>query len=116
MTEIINSYETVCILSTKLGEEGAAAVVEKFKGLIDKHGTVESVDDWGKRRLAYPIAKQTEGYYTLINFKSAPAFTAELDRVFKITDGVLRSIIVKKEIKNEKKQPAPAAEVTADAE
>ena len=99
MTEIINSYETVFILSTKLGEEGAAAVVEKFK-----------------RRLAYPIAKQTEGYYTLINFKSAPAFTAELDRVFKITDGVLRSIIVKKEIKNEKKQPAPAAEVTADAE
>ena len=116
MTEIINSYETVFILSTKQGEEGAAAVVEKFKGLIDKHGTVESVDDWGKRRLAYPIAKQTEGYYTLINFKSAPAFTAELDRVFKITDGVLRSIIVKKEIKNEKKQPAPAAEVTADAE
>lgn len=116
MTEIINSYETVFILSTKLGEEGVAAVVEKFKGLIDKHGTVESVDDWGKRRLAYPIAKQTEGYYTLINFKSAPAFTAELDRVFKITDGVLRSIIVKKEIKNEKKQPAPAAEATADAE
>ena len=116
MTEIINSYETVFILSTKLGEEGAAAVVEKFKGLIDKHGTVESVDDWGKRRLAYPIAKQTEGYYTLINFKSAPAFTAELDRVFKITDGVLCTIIVKKEIKNEKKQPAPAAEVAADAE
>ena len=116
MTEIINSYETVFILSTKLGEEGVAAVVEKFKGLIDKHGTVESVDDWGKRRLAYPIAKQTEGYYTLINFKSAPAFTAELDRVFKITDGVLRSIIVKKEIKNEKKQPAPASEATADAE
>ena len=99
MTEIINSYETVFILSTKLGEEGAAAVVEKFKKLINKHGTVESVDDWGKRRLAYPIQKQTEGYYTLINFKSAPAFTAELDRVFKITDGVLRSLIVKKEVK-----------------
>ena len=115
MTEIINSYETVFILSTKLGEEGAAAVVEKFKKLIDKHGTVESVDDWGKRRLAYPILKQTEGYYTLINFKSAPAFTAELDRVFKITDGVLRSLIVKKEVKNEK--PAQAAEEKpADAE
>ena len=115
MTEIINSYETVFILSTKLGEEGAAAVVEKFKKLINKHGTVESVDDWGKRRLAYPIQKQTEGYYTLINFKSAPAFTAELDRVFKITDGVLRSLIVKKEVKNEK--PAQTAEEKpADAE
>jgi len=117
MTEIINSYETVFILSTKLGEEGAAAVVEKFKKLIDKHGTVESVDDWGKRRLAYPIQKQTEGYYTLINFKSAPAFTAELDRVFKITDGVLRSLIVKKEVKNVKPAAAqPAEEKSADAE
>lgn len=116
MAEIINSYETVFILSTKLGEEGAAAVVEKFKKLIDKNGTVESVDDWGKRRLAYPIQKQTEGYYTLINFKSAPAFTAELDRVFKITDGVLRSLIVKKEIKNEKPAPAAAEEKPADAE
>ena len=116
MTEIINSYETVFILSTKLGEEGAAAVVEKFKKLIDKNGTVESVDDWGKRRLAYPIAKQTEGYYTLINFKSVPAFTAELDRVFKITVGVLRSIIVKKEIKNEKPAAPAAEEKPADAE
>ena len=116
MTELTNSYATVFILPTKLGEEGAAAVVEKFKKLIDKNGTVESVDDWGKRRLAYPIAKQTEGYYTLINFKSAPAFTAELDRVFKITDGVLRSIIVKKEIKNEKPAAPAAEEKPADAE
>ena len=115
MTEIINSYETVFILSTKLGEDDTAAMIEKFKALISKHGEVESVDEWGKRHLAYPIAKQTEGYYTLINFKSAPAFTAELDRVFKITDGVLRSLIVKKEVKNEK--PAQAAEEKpADAE
>ena len=116
MAEGKNLYEVVIVTSAKLGEEGSAELVNKFKALIAEHGTVESVDDWGKRRFAYPIAKQTEGYYTLINFKSAPAFTAELDRVFKITDGVLRSIIVKKEIKNEKKQPAPAAEVTADAE
>ena len=115
MTEIKNSYETVFILSTKLGEDDTAAMIEKFKALISKHGEVESVDEWGKRHLAYPIAKQTEGYYTLINFKSAPAFTAELDRVFKITDGVLRSLIVKKEVKNEK--PAQAAEEKpADAE
>lgn len=97
MAEIINSYETVFILSTKLGEEGAAAVVEKFKKLIDKNGTVESVDDWGKRRLAYPIQKQTEGYYTLINFESNPEFTAELDRRYQITDGILRTIIIKRD-------------------
>ena len=94
MTEIINSYETVFILSTKLGEEGAAAVVEKFKKLINKHGTVESVDDWGKRRLAHPINDEEEGVYTVIKFTSEPSFPAELDRVYKITDGVLRTMIV----------------------
>lgn len=97
MTEIINSYETVFILSTKLGEEGAAAVVEKFKKLINKNGTVESVDDWGKRRLAYPINDENEGVYTVINFTSEPDFPAELDRVYKITEGVMRSLIVAKE-------------------
>lgn len=117
MTEIKNSYETVFILSTKLGEDDTAAMIEKFKALISKHGEVESVDEWGKRHLAYPIAKQTEGYYTLINFKSSPEFTAELDRVYKITDGVLRSLIIRKdekEVEAAKKAEAkaePAAEV-----
>ena len=115
MAEGMNLYETVIVTSAKLGEEGSAELVNRFKALIEEHGTVEGVDDWGKRRFAYPIQKQTEGYYTLINFKSAPAFTAELDRVFKITDGVLRSLIVKKEVKNVK--PAqPAEEKSADAE
>ena len=97
MTEVKNKYETVLVLSAKLGEEGSAELVEKFKALIAEHGTVEGVDDWGKRRLAYPINKETEGYYTLINFESTPDFTAELDRIYKITDGVLRSLIVKKD-------------------
>ena len=117
MTEIINSYETVFILSTKLGEEGAAAVVEKFKKLINKNGTVESVDDWGKRRLAYPIQKQTEGYYTLINFQSGPEFTAELDRRYQITDGILRTIIVKRDPRHVAAQNArKAAEKSIDVE
>ena len=73
MTEVVkNKYETVIVLSAKLGEEGNAELVEKFKALIAKHGTVESVDEWGKRRLAYPINKETEGYYTLVNFESTP--------------------------------------------
>ena len=97
MTEVKNKYETVFILSTKLGEEGAAALVEKFKARIAKNGTVESVDDWGKRRLAYPINKETEGYYTLINFESTPDYVAELERRFKITEGVMRSIVIKKD-------------------
>lgn len=116
MAEVINYYETVIVVSTKNGEDGNAALIEKFKELINKNGTVESVDEWGKRRLAYPIAKQTEGYYTLINFKSTPDFTAELDRRYKITDGILRTIIVKKdprylETKKVKKNDAKAIDV-----
>ena len=96
MAEGKNLYEVVIVTSAKLGEEGSAELVNKFKALIAEHGTVESVDDWGKRRFAYPIAKQTEGYYTLINFESGPEFTAELDRRLGITDGILRNLIVKR--------------------
>lgn len=97
MAEGLNQYETVMILSAKLGEEGNAALVQKFKDRIEKHGTILSVDEWGKRRLAYPIEKQNEGYYTLIHFTSTPDFTAELDRRYQITDGVLRSLIIKRD-------------------
>lgn len=71
--------------------------MEKFKALIADNGTVVSVDDWGKRRMAYEINDLREGYYTLIEFESLPSFPAELDRVYKITDGVMRSIIVCKD-------------------
>ncbi|MCY1712984.1 30S ribosomal protein S6 [Caproiciproducens galactitolivorans] len=97
MSEVKNSYETVFILSTKLGEDAIAPLVQKFKDLIEANGTIDTVDEWGKRRLAYPIQKQEEGYYTLISFTSAPEFTAELDRIYKITDGVLRSLIIRKD-------------------
>lgn len=98
MANLTASYETVMILSTKDRDEDAVAkLLEKFKNLISENGTVESVDEWGKRRLAYPINYETEGYYTLINFTCNPDFPAELDRVYKITDGVLRSLIIKKE-------------------
>ncbi len=91
------AYETVMVISTKLGEEGIAAVVEKFKNLIQSNGTIEGdIQEWGKRKLAYEINDQKEGYYVLINFVSDAKFPAELDRVYKITDGILRSLIVKK--------------------
>lgn len=94
---VINSYETVIVVSLKLGEEAVAETVKKFKELIEKNATMESVDEWGKRRLAYPINKETDAYYVLFNFKSEAEFPAELDRITKITDGVLRSMIIKKE-------------------
>ena len=98
MAGIVNSYETVLVLSTKLGEEGIASTVEKFKALISANGTIDVVDEWGKRKLAYLIEKQSEGYYVLINFNCDPSFVAELDRVYKITDGVLRTMIVRKDV------------------
>ena len=95
--KILNSYETIFIIDATLDEEKVTALKDKFTALIEKNGELESVDEWGKRRFAYPINKETEGYYTLVNFESTPDFTAELDRRYKITDGVLRSIIVKKD-------------------
>lgn len=94
---ITNSYEAVLVFSLKLGEEGIADMVTKFKELVEKNATLENVDEWGKRRLAYEINKETEGFYVLFDFKAEAGFPAELDRVLKITDGVLRSMIVKKE-------------------
>lgn len=90
-------YETMLVTSANLDEEASAALIGKFKSLIEAHGTIDSVDDWGKRRLAYPIEKQTEGVYTVIKFTSDPSFPAELDRVYKITEGVLRNIIIAEE-------------------
>ncbi|MGN0566055.1 MAG: 30S ribosomal protein S6 [Candidatus Limousia pullorum] len=90
------NYETVMVISMKQGEEGIQVIVEKFKALIEKHATLLNVDEWGKRRLAYLINKESEGYYVLMNFESEAEFPAELDRVYKITDGVLRSLIIKK--------------------
>ena len=78
MPDVKNSYETVFILSTTQGEEAVQTNVQKFKTLIEKNAVIDSVDEWGKRRFAYPIEKQTEGYYTLISFTSAPDFIAEL--------------------------------------
>ena len=95
--KILNKYETVMLFSLTGGDDTVNALAEKFKTLIGENGTIDSVEEWGKRRLAYPINDEVEGYYLLVNFTSGPDFPAELDRVYKITDGVLRSLIVKKE-------------------
>ena len=101
MAEIINKYETIFIIDRDLTEEQTNDIVEKFKTLIASSGTVDSVDVWGKRRLAYPINDKHEGFYVLINFSASPEFPKELDRVYGITDGVERSIIVRKDEKIE---------------
>ena len=93
---VTNKYEATMVFSVANGEEATTALVEKFKALVAENGTVENVDDWGKRRLAYPINDETEGYYVIVSFESVPTFPAELDRVAKITDGALRVMVIAK--------------------
>ncbi|AJA50112.1 30S ribosomal protein S6 [Clostridium pasteurianum DSM 525 = ATCC 6013] len=94
----MRKYETLFIFSPSLEEDTVKANVEKFKGVIENGGgTVDNVDFWGKRKLAYEINKFNEGYYTLINFTSDSELPKELGRVFRITDGVIRHLIVKDE-------------------
>lgn len=96
MMNVINNYETIFVIDASLPEEQITAISDKFKAMIEANGTVESVDVWGKRRLAYAIDYKTEGYYVLINFASQAEFVAELERVYNITDGLLRTIVIRK--------------------
>ncbi|MEM1483400.1 30S ribosomal protein S6 [Oscillospiraceae bacterium PP1C4] len=97
MAKLTANYETVMVFSVKNGEESVTALVEKFNKLISENSTINKVDTWGQRALAYPINDETAGYYVVVDFTSTPEFPAELDRVYKITDGVLRTLIVAKE-------------------
>lgn len=101
-----NYYETLYIIDGTLADDAISALVDKFTALIAQHGTVIEVDtdNWGKRRLAYPIQDKNEGYYVLTKFEAEPTFPNELERVFGITEGIFRSVVT-----------APAKK-TADAE
>lgn len=94
----MRAYELMYVVRPDVDEEGLAAVIERFTQLINNHqGEVESVNRWGKRRLAYEIRGYREGIYVLVHFKGEPATSRELDRVLKITDEVLRHLIVRRE-------------------
>ena len=97
MANLSGNYEVVSVLNPILGEEATAAMVERFKTLGEPTGPLAKVDEWGKRHLAYPINDLNEGYYVLMTFTADAAFPAELDRVLRITDGVMRSMIVCKD-------------------
>ena len=97
MAKLSANYEVLYILNPALGEEDTAALVAKFKELAESRGTVAEVDEWGKRRLAYPINDLEEGYYVLMTFSADPAFPAELDRQMRINVNVMRSVIVSKD-------------------
>ncbi len=96
MPTVKASYEALFVFSVKNGEDAVAELKEKFRALIEQNAEIGEVDDWGKRKLAYLIDDEAEGWYVLYNFVSGAAFPAELERVSGITDGVLRSMVVRK--------------------
>jgi len=93
MAKIKANYELMYIIDLDIGEEQIAATIEKFKSLIETNGTVNELEEIGKKKLAYLINDKPDGYYVLVKFTSGPEIPAELDRVLKITDGIMRSLI-----------------------
>ena len=97
MAKINANYEAVYILDPSLNEEQIAALVEKFNKIVETNGTVTEVNEWGKRRLAYPINFKNEGYYVLVNFSAAPEFPRELERNFEINENIMRYLVTRVE-------------------
>ena len=95
----MRKYETIFILRPNIEEESRTALIEKFKGIITDGGEILSVEDWGMKKLAYEIEKLKDGYYVLINFKAAPETIVELERNYKISDDVIRFIVINREEK-----------------
>ena len=114
MEKNLCSYETLYVVNGNLPEEEIKAATEKFTTLIAQNGEIVKIDEWGKRRLAYPINKVNEGCYVLVNFTSAPEFPDELDRLFGINDAILRSMTLKLEKAPEAAKEAAPAEEAAE--
>ena len=93
MAKTSEKYEVLYIINPSLSEEETQGVVEKFKTLIEQNGTVDAMEEWGKRKLAYEINSISEGYYVLVKFTSAPDFPAELERILRNTETVMRSLV-----------------------
>ncbi|NLC84598.1 MAG: 30S ribosomal protein S6 [Ruminococcaceae bacterium] len=92
---MVRNYEAMYILNPAAGEEATVATSERLKGLIEGAGTIEKYEVLGRRRLAYEINDQKEGFYVLVNFSADVEFPKEFERILKITDGVLRYLITR---------------------
>lgn len=93
----MNKYESIVVFRPDMEDEARTSLLERFTDIIGRYGNVESVDDWGMKRLAYEIEKLTEGYYYLINFEASHDLPVELERNYKINDQVIRYNIIRKE-------------------
>ena len=93
----MNKYESVIIISPNIEEEGIKSLISKFTDLINSEGTVEKVTEIGRKKLAYEIKKNKEGYYVVFNFEAKPELISELERQYRITDEIIKFIVVKEE-------------------
>lgn len=93
----MNKYESVIIINPAVDEEGVKNLITKFTDLINTEGKVEKVNELGKRKLAYEVKKNKEAYYVLVNFEAQPTLIAELERNYRITDDVIKFIVIKEE-------------------
>ena len=107
----MNPYELLLIITPDYDESEAAALTDQVKSIIENGGTLLKVDPWGKKRLAYPIRKRSEGYYVLYIFESAPSFVAELNQSLRVIETILRYMVVGYEDDIDKLK----AELTAEA-
>ena len=114
--EIINNYyESMFVVDVTDGEDAVKASVEKFVGLINSNAeTVYEVNEWGKRRLAYPINDKPEGYYVVVTFKAQPEFPAEFERLCKIDENILRSMVIRLDFEPTVKTAEPVATETVE--
>ena len=118
MEKVINTYENLFIVSLANGEAAAKETVNKFTTLIANNAEIVEVADWGKRRLAYLINDESEGYYTVVTFKTASDFPAELDRLINIDENVMRAMTINLDVKaiekNNAAKKAPVVEAVAE--
>ena len=118
MEKVINTYENLFIVSLANGEEAAKETVNKFTTLIANNAEIVEVAEWGRRRLAYLINDESEGYYTVVTFKTASDFPAELDRLFNIDENVMRAMTIKLDekaiAKNNAAKKAPVVEAVEE--
>lgn len=116
MEKVINTYESLFVVSLANGETAVKDIVNKFTTLIANNAEIVEIAEWGKRRLAYPINDMNEGYYVVVTFKTASDFPAELDRLFNIDENVMRSMIVKLDLTAIAKNAAKAKAVVENTE
>ncbi len=118
MEKVLNTYENLFIVSLANGEDAAKETVNKFTTLIANNAEIVEVNEWGRRRLAYLINDESEGYYTVVTFKTASDFPAELDRLFNIDENVMRAMTIKLDLKaierNNAAKKAPVVEAVEE--